>query len=93
MRYQLSEKFRNKYKKQNVRIRKAIDTTLILFYKNHLDLSLNNHELQRELEGWHSINISDPKNDYRAIYEEIYEEEYLFAYFETFGTHKELFLN
>lgn len=93
MRYQLSELFRQKYKKQNVRVRKAIYLALKKFYKNHLDPSLNNHELQRELKGLRSINIEGTKNDHRAVYEEIQENNKIFAYFENFGTHKELFRN
>lgn len=89
MRYQLSGKFRRKYKKQNVRIRKAIDEALRKFSKNAFDLSLGNHGLERELQGLRSIDINA---DYRAIYEEVKEEEdSTFAYFDNFGTHEELF--
>ena len=91
MKYQLSEQFRKKYKKQNIRIRKVIDNALEKFYRDHNDSSLNNHALKRELAGFHSIAIEDPKNDLRALYEEIQDENTIFAYFETFGTHKELF--
>lgn len=88
MRYQLSGEFRRKYKKQNVRIRKTIDQALQKFSKNAFDLSLRNHRLQRELQGFRSIDINF---DYRAIYEEIKEENGSFAYFDNFGTHEELF--
>jgi addiction module RelE/StbE family toxin len=88
MQYQLSEQFRKKYKKQDVRIKKAIVEALQKFSKNPFDLSLRNHVLKRDLKGFRSIDITV---DYRAIYEEISEEDSIFAYFENFGTHKELF--
>ncbi len=89
MRYQLSEQFRRKYKKQNIRIRKAIDNALRKFIENPFDPVLDNHELQKELRGMRSIDITA---DYRAIYEFIQEnDDSFFAYFENFGTHKELF--
>ena len=88
MKYQLSGKFCRKYKKKNVRIRKAIDEALRKFSKNAFDLSLRNHGLERELQGLRSIDINA---DYRAIYEEIQEENGSFAYFDNFGTHEELF--
>ena len=88
MRYQLSGEFRRKYKKQNVRVRKAIDEALGKFFKNESDLSLHNHGLERESQGLRSIDLNA---DYRAIYEEVQEEKGSFAYFDNFGTHKELF--
>lgn len=88
MRYQLSGEFRRKYKKQNVRIRKVIGEALRKFSKNAFDLSLRNHGLERELQGFRSIDINV---DFRAIYEEIKEKDSPFAYFDNFGTHEELF--
>lgn len=88
MRYQLSEQFRKKYKKQNIRIRKAIDSALRKFVENPFDATLDNHELHKELRGMRSIDITA---DFRAIYELIQERDGFFAYFENFGTHKELF--
>lgn len=89
MKFQLSTTFREKYKNQNIRIRKAVDNALVTFYKNPSDSSLNNHPLKRNLSGFRSINITA---DYRAIYEELKEKDgSVFAYFANFGTHKELF--
>jgi len=91
MEYYLSKAFRKKYKTQNVRIQKAIDKALLIFSENPHDSSLDNHTLEREWQGFRSININDVKNDYRAIYEEVKENEDFFAYFVIFGTHNELF--
>ena len=91
MKYQLSGKFRKKYKKQNVRIKNAIEETLQKFSKNPQDSSLHNHPLERKLQGFRSINIGDIDNNYRAIYEVVTDDNDSFAYFEDFGTHEELF--
>ena len=88
MNVQLSEEFIEKYKKANIRIRKHIDEKLSIFRKNHQDLSLNNHLLKREYEGYRSIDITA---DCRAIFEEEVEGGETFAYFIIFGTHDELY--
>ena len=84
MKYQLSEQFRRKYKKQNVRIKNAIDKTLKKFSKNHLDPELNNHSLKNKFQGMRSIDITD---DWRALYR---EERERIIFFEI-GTHNQLY--
>ncbi|MEK7570721.1 MAG: type II toxin-antitoxin system mRNA interferase toxin, RelE/StbE family [Patescibacteria group bacterium] len=88
MNYQLSQQFRRKYKKYDVRVKKAIGEALNKFSKNPFDPSLDNHALKKELKGLRSIDVT---TDYRAIYEPIDENGDFFAYFDDIGTHKELF--
>jgi mRNA-degrading endonuclease YafQ of YafQ-DinJ toxin-antitoxin module len=93
MDYELSSEFRSKYKKQNVRLQKAIDKTLELFTENPQNSELDNHPLKRDLIGFRSVHIIKYRtNDYCAVYKEFREKDgSLYAYFTTFGTHKELF--
>ena len=91
MKYQLSKEFREKYKKQDIRIRNAINKTLQAFYKNSNDLSLHEHDLKDEWSGYKSIDIDYPDNNYRAIFKEFKEGDTHFAYFYFFGTHQELY--
>jgi addiction module RelE/StbE family toxin len=84
----LDEGFIKIYKKADVRIRKSVDEKLRVFTQNPFELGLDNHPLQREWEGYRSIDIT---NDYRAIYKEVKEGEERNAYFVALGTHKELY--
>lgn len=80
--------FIEKYKKLDVRIRKALKEKIAIFQQNPFDLQLDNHQLEDEYEGYRSIDITA---DYRAIYEEINEPEEVTAYFVAIGTHSELY--
>ncbi|MBI2611505.1 type II toxin-antitoxin system mRNA interferase toxin, RelE/StbE family [Candidatus Gottesmanbacteria bacterium] len=88
MKVQFSKLFLKRYKKADVRIRHSIDKQIRLFRKDPTESSLNNHALKKEYEGLRSIDIT---GDYRAIFEEVKEPDRTFAYFVTFGTHKELY--
>lgn len=80
--------FLDKLKSVNVRIRKSFNQKIELFKKDPYNLQLDNHELQREYEGYRSIDIT---SDYRALYEEAQSGNETIAYFSLLGTHKELF--
>lgn len=88
MRVRLAPKLVGKLKKQDVRIRKSFKTAINLFSKDPNDPQLDNHELQREWEGFRSIDIT---SDWRAIYEIKLVGEGIVAYFIALGTHKELY--
>ncbi|MBI4097110.1 MAG: type II toxin-antitoxin system mRNA interferase toxin, RelE/StbE family [Candidatus Levybacteria bacterium] len=75
-------------KKKDIRIRKSFKHRIELFEKNPNNPQLNNHALQREWEGYRSINIT---SDWRAIYEEVHEEGGTIVYFIPLGKHKELY--
>ncbi len=89
MKIQFSPYFHKKIKKENVRIKKSFKEALILFVLNPLNPELDNHPLKDPLNGCRSIDIIA---DYRAIYEEINENNEIIAYFTTIGTHKELYV-
>ena len=55
-----------------MRIRKEVDEKLHLFSKNPHDLGLRNHAVQKEWEGFRSIDVT---NDYRAIYKKCMREK------------------
>jgi len=95
MEYEFSEEFKNKYKRQNIRLKKAILKTLDIFSGNPSSPEFDNHPLKRELQGLTSIHIiSYRTNDYCAIYKEMKEKDgSKYAYFLFLGTHKELFQN
>ena len=88
MKVQLAPGFITKLKKQDIRIRKSFKKTIELFCKDPNNPELDNHELQREWQGFRSIDITA---DLRAIYQEVEEEDEPTAYFVAFGTHKELY--
>ena len=75
-------------KKADVRIRKSFKERILQFSKNPYDLQLRNHKLQREYQGYRSINITA---DWRAIYKEIHESDEIIAYFIAIGTHDQLY--
>ena len=75
-------------KKADVRIRKSFKEKIVIFAKNPYDPILNNHKLKHEYEGYRSIDIT---NDWRAVYTEKVEGDDTTVYFESFGTHDELF--
>ena len=91
MKYQLSKEFRRKYKKQNVRIKNAINKTLQVFYKDSFNSFLNKHDLKDEWFGYKSIDIDYPDNNYRAVFKEFKQGNIHLAYFYFFGTHQELY--
>lgn len=93
MEYELSEEFDKKFKKQDIRLKKAILKTLDVFSEHPQNTELDNHPLKRELEGLRSIHIIGYRsNDYSAIYKEMVDEDgTVYAYFLLFRTHRELF--
>lgn len=88
MRVKYSPLFLAKLKKVDVRIRKSLREKIAIFIKNPNDPELDNHPLRDEYLGGRGIDITA---DWRAVYEEIEEGDNTTAYFETFGTHDELF--
>lgn len=88
MRVRLAPKLVTKLKKQDVRLRNSFKTAINLFSKDPYDPQLDNHELQREWEGFRSIDIT---SDWRAIYEYRQVGEEIVAYFVALGTHDELY--
>lgn len=88
MKVQLSPYFHRKIKKENIRIQKSFKEAILLFAKDPFHPQLNNHYLHNEWEGFRSINVT---GDYRAIYEEINENDIKFAYFVNIDTHRELY--
>jgi addiction module RelE/StbE family toxin len=88
MKIQFSTYFYRKIKKEDVRIQKSFKEALKLFMSNPSDLKLDNHPLKDPWKGCRSIDITA---DYRAIYEEINENDKVIAHFITIGTHRELY--
>jgi len=88
MKVQLSPKLIKKLKKHDVRIRNNFKKAIELFSQDPHNLELDNHELEKEWEGFRSIDVTA---DLRAIYQEDREEEEPVAYFVALGTHKELY--
>lgn len=80
--------FLKKLKKTDVRIRKSFRERIAIFSSDPFNTQLNNHLLQREWQGYRSIDVT---NDYRAIYTEKVEGEEIIAYFVAIGTHKQLY--
>ena len=81
-------KFIKSLKRLDVRIRKSFKQRIDVFAKDPHNPKLNNHSLKRKYKGYKSIDIT---NDYRAIYEEVHEDEDTIAYFISIGTHEELY--
>lgn len=88
MKVQYTPRVIEKLKRIDVRVRKSFVKKILIFSKNPSDPQLKNHELLEPYKGLRSINITA---DYRAIYEELNEEEEPIAYFVLFGTHEELY--
>ena len=88
MKIQLSSYFHKKLKKEDIRIQKSFKEALRIFILNPLDPQLDNHRLKDPWKGCRSIDITA---DYRAIYEEINEDNDVIAHFITIGTHQELY--
>ncbi len=80
--------FVKKLEKLNVRIRKSFKERILIFQSNPNNSRLHNHELREPYQGLRSIDITD---DYRALYSEKDEKGEVVAYFETIGTHDELY--
>lgn len=83
-----TDNFLRQLKKSDVRIRKVFKERLVLFEKNPSDPKLNDHTLQRDYQGYSSIDIT---NNYRAIFKEVVFEDDTYIYFSSFGTHEELY--
>lgn len=88
MRVRLAPKLVRKLKKQDVRLRKGFKAAINLSSKDPHDPQLDNHELQREWEGFRSIDIT---SDWRAIYEYKLVGKEIVAFFVAIGAHKELY--
>ena len=80
--------FLNQLKKLDVRIRKSFKEKVAIFTIDPFNPQLENHVLQREYQGYRSIDVT---NDYRALYQEKVEGDELIAYFTVIGTHDELY--
>jgi len=80
-----SSKFRKEYKSFPKNVQNQVLDRLELFSKNKNNPQLNNHKLQGEYSGFHSINIS---GDIRAIYEFLDKNTVLFI---KIGTHSQLY--
>ena len=78
-----------KLRKVNVRVRKSFKNRLLIFSKDPNYPLLNNHPLEREYQGFRSIDITA---NWRALYTEKEEGQEPVAYFELLGTHKELYV-
>lgn len=83
-----SRRFRKEYQKADLKIKKAFDNRLQLFYSNELHPLLNNHNLQGILSGYKSINIT---GDWRAIYSQTVSNNKRVITFEIMGTHSKLY--
>ena len=88
MRVYYDPAFYGKLKKVDVRIRKSVKEKIIIFSENPNNLQLNNHLLEKEYEGYRSIDIT---SNYRALYKEIEQGEEKVAYFVFLSTHDELY--
>lgn len=77
-----------KLKKQGVRIRNSFKNAIDLFSRDPDEPQLDNHQLQRDWEGFRSIDVT---SDWRAIFEYKQVGEETVAYFVDLGTHKELY--
>lgn len=88
MRVRIAPELVKKLKKKDVRIKNSFKGAINLFSKDPDDPQLDNHPLQREWEGFRSIDIT---SDWRAIFEYKQAGDGIVAYFVGLGTHKELF--
>lgn len=88
MKIQYDPDFIKQLKKTNIRIRKSFIKQIYLFQRNPNDPVLHNHELHGEWKEYRGINIT---SDWRALYEERYEEGEIIAYFSYIGTHRDLY--
>jgi len=88
MKRQYDPAFIKALKKVNVRIRKSFKERIAIFANNPHDQQLNNHLLRKPYKGLRSIDIT---NDFRAVYEEITENDEEIAYFSILGTHEDLY--
>lgn len=88
MRVRLAPKLIRKLKKQDVRIRNGFKSAINIFSKDPHDPQLDNHPLQREWEGFRSIDITA---DWRAIFEYKQVGDEIVAYFVALGTHDKLY--
>jgi addiction module RelE/StbE family toxin len=88
MKIQFSSYFYRKIKKEDIRIQKSFKEALRLFMSNPSDPRLDNHPLKDPWVGCRSIDITA---NFRAIYEEINENDEAIVHFITIGTHQELY--
>ena len=80
-----SSRFRKIYNKLPKKIQNKFDEKVPIFESDEFDLSLNNHKLHGEYEGYRSINVT---GNIRALYKKTSDEDY---YFHAIGTHSELY--
>ncbi|PIS08011.1 hypothetical protein COT78_00475 [Candidatus Berkelbacteria bacterium CG10_big_fil_rev_8_21_14_0_10_43_13] len=69
----------------NAKIKKTAIKRLMIFSEDPYQIRLNNHSLSGKWSGRRSINVS---GDFRAIYQEVSEDE---AVFVAIGTHSQLY--
>ena len=87
--FKLSNNFNKIYSKCDSSIKKRVDDKLAIFCNNDSDFSLKNHSLKGKFSMYHSTNITD---DWRALYTvKNNKGGQPFAYFETLGTHSQLY--
>ncbi len=78
------KKFKKRYPKLDLKIRRKFDEKLILFEQNPFDISLNNHILHGKYKNHRSIDVT---GDWRALY----RLEGDVTLFVIIGTHSELY--
>lgn len=78
-----SNKFIKQLKKASLEIKIAFRKRFELFISDQFNPLLNNHSLSGNLKGHRSINVT---GDWRAIYEEVNEEDEQIFYFVALGT-------
>ena len=85
MQINYSKKFIKLLRKINPEIKDYLKEKILIFRINKFDPRINNHKLKGKFKKYRSINIT---GDYRAIFEEIAEDN---VYFVSIGTHSELY--
>lgn len=79
------KRFTKDYNRLDLKIHRAFEKHLQIFYTNPYQAKLNNHPLKGKWQGYRSINIS---GDFRAVYKLVSEEEAIFI---TIGSHSQLY--
>lgn len=84
MRLQFSSRYKKKYRKLPVAIKRRADERLRLFVADSFHPLLNNHSVEKKFPDCRSINVT---GDYRAIFKEQANE----IVFVNIGTYSELY--
>lgn len=83
MRVEFHKKFKKRYPKLDLKIRKKLNDKLRIFELDPFNFCLNNHRLTGKYRGYRSINIT---GDWRAFYKQFDN----LVVFVLIGTHSEL---